>query len=214
MTDPTPLPVQKHPLLHAPPISTHGHAERHLGLLDLVTVGVGGTLGSGFFLLCVLLMSTYVGPSSALCWLLSVAPALLSGFCFAELAGEIPAAGLMCAYVYTSMEDLPAVLAVGCLSLEYLVSASAIARGWGDKMVVWALAPPLWTGSVWLDGSFVGDDGTMTYHDGSSHWATRLLRPGWNFNPLAFLLAAPALMMRVATWQAHSHCRGCYRMIR
>ncbi len=60
--------------------------------------------------------------------------------------------------MYTSMEELPAVLAVGCLSSEYLVSASAIARGWGDKMVVWALAPPLGTRTIGLDGNFVGDD--------------------------------------------------------
>ena len=58
-----------------------------------VAVGVGGTLGTGFFLLCGLLTSTYAGPSSTLCWLLSAVPALLSGFCFAELAGQIPAAG-------------------------------------------------------------------------------------------------------------------------
>ena len=61
--------------------------------------------------------------------------------------------------MYVSMEELPAVLAAGCLSLEYLVSASAIARGWGDKMVVWALAPPLGTRTIGLDGNFMGDDG-------------------------------------------------------
>ena len=61
--------------------------------------------------------------------------------------------------MYASMEELPAVLAAGCLSLKYLVSASAIARGWGDKMVIWALAPPLGTRTIGLDGSFVGDDG-------------------------------------------------------
>ena len=92
-TSPTPLPAQQRPPLHAPPVSTHGHVERHLGLFDLVAVGVGGTLGTGFFLLCGLLTSTYAGPSSALCWILSAVPALLSGFCFAELAGQIPAAG-------------------------------------------------------------------------------------------------------------------------
>ena len=194
-TSPTPLPAQQRPPLHAPPVSTHGHVERHLGLFDLVAVGVGGTLGTGFFLLCGLLTSTYAGPSSALCWILSAVPALLSGFCFAELAGQIPAAGSTYAYVYASMGELPAVVAAGCLSLEYLVSASAIARGWGDKMVVWALAPPLGTGTVGPDGNFEGDDGTTTYDDGSSRWAARLLRPGWNFNPLAFLLAASASMM-------------------
>jgi hypothetical protein len=61
--------------------------------------------------------------------------------------------------MYASMEDLLAVLVAGCLSLKYLVSVSAIAWGWGDKMVVWALAPPLGTRTIGLDGNFVGDDG-------------------------------------------------------
>ena len=50
--------------------------------------------------------------------------------------------------MYASMEELPAVLVAGCLSLKYLVSVSAIAWGWGDKMVVWALAPPLGTRTI------------------------------------------------------------------
>jgi hypothetical protein len=61
--------------------------------------------------------------------------------------------------MYASMEELPAVLAAGCLSLEYLVSASAIALGWGDKIFVWALVQPLGTRKIGLDGNFVGDDG-------------------------------------------------------
>lgn len=92
-------------------------------------------------------------------------------------------------YVYASMGELPAVVAAGCLSLEYLVSASAIARGWGDKMVVWALAP---RSPVGPDGNFEGDDGS--YFD-DDRWVARILRPGWNFNPLAFLLAASASML-------------------
>ena len=71
--------------LQPPPVLTHGHVERHLTLLDLIAVGVGGTLGTGFFLLCSLLSSSYAGPASMFCWLLSAVPALLSGFCFAEL---------------------------------------------------------------------------------------------------------------------------------
>ena len=71
--------------LQPPPVSTHGHVERHLTLMDLIAVGVGGTLGTGFFLLCSLLSSSYAGPASIFCWLLSAVPALLSGFCFAEL---------------------------------------------------------------------------------------------------------------------------------
>lgn len=160
--------------LHSPPVITHGHVERHLSLIDLIAVGVGGTLGTGFFLLCSLLSSSYAGPASIFCWLVSAIPALLSGFCFAELAGQIPAAGSTYAYVYASMGELPATVAAGCLSLEYLVSAGAVARGWGDNMVEWILTKP-----------GVDNDG----------WMAHILQPGWNFNPLAFVLSALVAML-------------------
>ncbi|KAL7442818.1 hypothetical protein ACHAXH_009526 [Discostella pseudostelligera] len=71
--------------------------------------------------------SPLAGPASIFCWLVSAKLALLSGFCFTELAGQIPTAGLTYAYVYVSMGELPATVVAGCLSLEYLVSAEAIA---------------------------------------------------------------------------------------
>ena len=110
---------------------------RHLTLLDLIAVGVGGTLGTGIFVLCPLLISSHAGPSAIVCWMISCIPALLSGLCFAELSGQIPAAGSTYAYTYAAMGELPAVVAAGCLCLEYLVSAAAVARGWGDKVVDW-----------------------------------------------------------------------------
>ena len=113
------------------------HIHRHLTLLDLVAVGVGGTLGTGIFVLCPLLTSSHAGPSAIICWMISMLPALLSGLCFAELSGQIPAAGSTYAYTYAAMGELPAVVAAGCLCLEYLVSAAAVARGWGDKVVDW-----------------------------------------------------------------------------
>ena len=161
---PTPLPPahEDFPHRHAP---VEGHVERHLTLLDLIAVGVGGTLGTGIFVLCSLLSSSFAGPASVLCWTLSAVPALLSGFCFAELAGQIPAAGSTYAYVYASMGELPAVVAACCLSLEYLVSASAVARGWGDNVV------------------------DMIVGSSSSGWLVHFLRPGLNFNPMAFLVS-------------------------
>ena len=113
------------------------HIHRHLTLLDLIAVGVCGTLGTGIFVLCPLLISSHAGPSAIICWMISMLPALLSGLCFAELSGQIPAAGSTYAYTYAAMGELPAVVAAGCLCLEYLVSAAAVARGWGDKVVDW-----------------------------------------------------------------------------
>lgn len=72
------------------------------------------------------------------------------------------------------MGELPAVVAAGCLSLEYLISASAIARGWGIKMVEWIIT----TRGIDNDG-----------------FVAHILKPGYSFNPLSFLLSAMVSML-------------------
>jgi hypothetical protein len=44
--------------------------QRHLSLLDLVSIGIGGTVGSGLFVLCGLVAHEYAGPSTF--WLRSL----------------------------------------------------------------------------------------------------------------------------------------------
>jgi APA family basic amino acid/polyamine antiporter len=111
--------------------------ERHLSLLDLVSIGIGGTVGSGLFVLCGLVAHDYAGPSSAISWALSGLAACVSGCCYAEMASRVPAAGSAYAYCFVSMGELPAVLAATCLTLEYVMAASAVARSWADKVVLY-----------------------------------------------------------------------------
>ena len=73
----------------------HQHAlpPRHLTLFDLVSIGVGGTIGSGIFVLNGLIAHSYAGPATFISWIVSGVAALLSGCCYAELSGRIPSAG-------------------------------------------------------------------------------------------------------------------------
>jgi len=107
--------------------------KRHLTLIDLVAIGVGGTVGSGLFVLTGLVAQKYAGPAAALSWCGSGLAACLSGFCYAELAGRIPLAGSAYAYAYVAMGEIFAVTAAACLSLEYVCASAAVARSWGDK---------------------------------------------------------------------------------
>lgn len=65
-------------------------------------------------------------------------------------------------------------LAAACLTLEYLVSGSAVARNWGDKVLDW-----------------------LTVEMEAGDWAEALLAPfGRNgFNPLAGILSAATLWL-------------------
>ena len=111
--------------------------ERHLTLLDLISVGVGGTIGSGIFVLAGYIAHNYAGSATALSFAISGLAAAASGVCYAELSGRIPSAGSTYVYTYVCMGELAAVVAGACLTLEYGVSGAAVARSWGDKMVAW-----------------------------------------------------------------------------
>jgi amino acid permease len=101
---------------------------RHLTLFDLVSIGVGGTVGSGIFVLNGLIARDYAGPATSLSWTLSGMAAMLSGCCYAELSGRIPVAGSSYAYAFVALGELPAFVTAGMLTLEFLLSGSAVAR--------------------------------------------------------------------------------------
>mmetsp|Transcript_46667 Transcript_46667/g.141392 ORF Transcript_46667/g.141392 Transcript_46667/m.141392 type:complete len:671 (-) Transcript_46667:139-2151(-) len=150
------------------------HLPRHLSLFDLVSIGVGGTVGSGIFVLCGLIAREHAGPATCLSWAISGFAAFMSGFCYAELSGRIPSPGSSYSYAYACMGELVAFLTAACLSLEFLVSGSAVARSWGDKVVEW-----------------------LTDELGAGGWVQRYLVPGYGVNPMACVVSAASTILVV-----------------
>ncbi|KAL3775922.1 hypothetical protein ACHAW5_011312 [Stephanodiscus triporus] len=114
---------------HRPQHSYELH--RHMSLFDLVSVGVGATVGSGVFVLTGLIAHTLSGPAVSVSWLIAGLAACASGLCYAELGGRFPSVGSTYVYAKETMGDCAAVIAGACLTLD----ASAVARSWGDKVV-------------------------------------------------------------------------------
>lgn len=108
---------------------------RHLTLFDLVCVGVGATVGSGIYVITGLIAHSMAGPSTFISWTLAGCAACLSGLCYAEQGGRFPSAGSTYVYAKETLGEAVAVIAGACLTLEYVGSASAVARSWGDKVV-------------------------------------------------------------------------------
>ena len=148
------------------------HLARHLTLFDLICIGVGATIGSGVFVLCGLVAHSYAGPATFLSWGIACMAATLSGLCYAELAGRFPAAGSSYAYSFIALGELPAVLAGSCMTLEYVFSASAVARSCGDKVVEYAKA---------------------NMDPDSNHPILNFLEPGGGVNPFAFIISTVAI---------------------
>lgn len=111
----------------------HGeeHLRRSLGLLPLMMLGIGGTVGTGIFFV----LSEAVplaGPAVIFSFVLAGVVAGLTAVCYAELAGSVPVSGSSYSYAYATLGELPAMVVASCLTLEYGVSTAAVAVGWSE----------------------------------------------------------------------------------
>jgi len=172
----SPSPWLRKPLWVALDSSTSTSAlDRHLSLFDLICIGVGATVGSGIFVLCGLIAREYAGPATFISWGIAGLCACASGLCYAELSGKFSVAGSSYSYVYVSMGELPAVIAGACLTLEYVFSASAVARSWGDKVVEFIKI-----------SHFDSKGDEILLH---------LIEPGYGINPMAFLVSTCSVLI-------------------
>jgi APA family basic amino acid/polyamine antiporter len=146
---------------------------RSYTLFDLVCIGVGGTIGSGIFVLSGYIAHHYAGPSTTLSFAISGLAASCSGLCYAELSSKLPATGSVYVYAYVAMGELAAVLAAACLTLEYAVSGAAVARSWGDKVIEWCR------------------------RDLGLEQLANILDPGYGLNPMAIIVSAVSVGLLV-----------------
>jgi basic amino acid/polyamine antiporter, APA family len=114
-------------------IETGRTLRRSLGVFPLTMLGVGGTIGTGIFVA----LTTAVpeaGPAVIVSFLLAGITAALTALCYAELASVLPESGSSYAYAYATLGELAAFMIGACLLLEYAVSGSAVAVGWGQYL--------------------------------------------------------------------------------
>ncbi|MFF4605104.1 amino acid permease [Streptomyces sp. NPDC001339] len=111
-----------------------GHVlKRSMGLFQLVCFGVGAIVGTGIF---VGLSDTVAaaGPAVVVSFVLAAVTCVFTAFSFAELGGAIPVSGSSYSYAYATLGERAAFLVGWCLLLEYGVSVSAVAVGWGQYL--------------------------------------------------------------------------------
>lgn len=110
-----------------------GQLKRSMSLLQLTLFSVGATLGTGIFVVLGEAVPL-VGPAIVLSFVLAAVTALFSALSYAELAGTIPVSGSSYSYTYATLGELVAWVCGWCLLLEYAVSVSAVAVGWGQYL--------------------------------------------------------------------------------
>ncbi|NNH75887.1 amino acid permease [Nocardia uniformis] len=108
----------------------HSALKRSLGLVSLIALSVGATLGTGIFVVLGE-ASPLAGPAVVVSFALAALAALFSALSYAELAGAVPVSGSAYSYTYATLGEIIAWICGWCLLLEYGVSVAAVAVGWG-----------------------------------------------------------------------------------
>lgn len=85
-------------------------------LFDLICLGVGGTIGSGVFVLTGIVASSDAGPGVIFSWLIAGFACFFSCISYAELSCRLPTGGSSYQYVYSALGELPACIAVSSAS--------------------------------------------------------------------------------------------------
>ncbi|WP_020175021.1 amino acid permease [Methyloferula stellata] len=103
---------------------------RSLSLTSLISLGIGGIIGAGIFVLTGHAAASYAGPAIPLSFVLSAIVCALAGLCYAEMASTVPIAGSAYTYAYATMGEFIAWIIGWDLILEYAFGATTVAIGW------------------------------------------------------------------------------------
>ena len=108
---------------------------RVLTARSLTAIGLGSTIGTGVFVFTGQVAAQNAGPALTLALLIAAIGAGLAAICYAEFAAMLPVSGSAYSYTYATLGESIAWIIGWNLSLEYLMSASAVAVSWSAYIV-------------------------------------------------------------------------------
>src|SRR2546428_9536993 len=77
--------------------------KRHLGALNLITLGIGAIIGAGIFVLTGQAAALYAGPAVPLSFILTRIACAFAGLCYAQMASAVPVAGSAHTHSYSGI---------------------------------------------------------------------------------------------------------------
>lgn len=112
-----------------------GELKRTLGPLNLISLGVGGIIGAGIFVMTGNAAATYAGPAVVFSFIIAGIACGFAALCYAELASTMPVSGSAYSYAYVTLGEVFAWAMGWLLLLEYGLAASTVASGWTGYVV-------------------------------------------------------------------------------
>lgn len=127
--------------------------KRSLSAMNLTTLGIGGIIGAGIFVLTGQAAAQYAGPAIVISFMISGMACAFAGLCYAEFASMIPIAGSAYTYSYATLGEFLAWIIGWDLILEYLFAASTVSVGWSGYIVSFLrdfdiIIPPAYTAAT------------------------------------------------------------------
>jgi len=113
----------------------HQGLRRHLGSVQLTSIGIGAIIGAGIFVITGQAAAQYAGPSIVLSFIIASIICIFAGLCYAELSSLIPISGGSYSYSYVAMGEFPAWVVGWAVTAQYIFSASTVAVGWSGYFV-------------------------------------------------------------------------------
>lgn len=121
---------------------------RVLGVWQLTSIGIGGIIGVGVFVLAGQQAALNAGPAVALAFIIAGIASAAAALCYAEFAGLIPVTGSAYTYSYATLGELVAWLIGWDLLLEYALIVAVVAIGWSgyvqSALASMGLGLPVW----------------------------------------------------------------------
>ena len=129
---------------------------RVLGLWQLTSIGLGGIIGVGIFVLAGQQAAANAGPAVALAFIIAGIASAAAALCYAEFAGMIPVTGSAYTYGYAVLGEFAAWLIGWDLLLEYALIVAAVASGWAGYLQkileVMGMGLPVWAQGAYGTG--------------------------------------------------------------
>lgn len=107
---------------------------RTLGVWQLTSIGLGGIIGVGIFVLAGQQAAVNSGPAVMLAFVIAGIASAAAALCYAEFAGMIPVTGSSYVYTYAVLGEFAAWLIGWDLLLEYSLIVAAVASGWSGYL--------------------------------------------------------------------------------
>lgn len=107
---------------------------RHLGLVDLILLGIGSMVGTGIFTVTGLAAAQYAGPALIISIFIAAVSVGFTALFYAEFASRIPTNGGAYGYLYSIFGEFPAWIAGWLTIMEFLTAVSSVASGWASYL--------------------------------------------------------------------------------